>query len=113
MLFTISTPAEIQAKRYVAVDSLQLGTVKYPLRAYVAAPDDAVRGISHNALYNQTEEEFIQDWQAMNKSSPYTITDARPFGKTKSVLIPSINVQALPKQLNFYGTLYACHPFKA
>ncbi|KAH7941304.1 hypothetical protein HPB49_011914 [Dermacentor silvarum] len=111
--FTISTPAEVRAKRYVAVDSLQLGTLKYPLRAYVATPDDAVRGIVYNALYNQTEEEIIQDLQAMNKSSQYTITDARHLGKTKSILITFINVQALPKQLNFHGTLYVCHPFKA
>ncbi|KAH7948700.1 hypothetical protein HPB49_000983 [Dermacentor silvarum] len=98
--FTLSTPAEVRSKRYVSVNSLQLGTVKYPLREYVAAPDDA-------------EQEIIQDLQAMNKSSQYTITDARPLGKTKSILIPFIIVQALPKQLNFYRTLYACHPFKA
>ncbi|KAH7936773.1 hypothetical protein HPB49_003916 [Dermacentor silvarum] len=111
--FTVSTPAKVGATRYVAVDSLLLGTVKYPLRAYVAAPDDAVRGIIYNALYNQPEKYIIQDFEAINKSSQYTITDTRPLDKTKSTLITFINVQALLKQLNFYGTQYACHPFKA
>ncbi|KAH7938166.1 hypothetical protein HPB49_021083 [Dermacentor silvarum] len=96
----------------MGVDSLQLGTVKYPLRAYVAAPGDDVRGIIYNALYNQTEE-IIQNMQALNKSSQYTITDTRPLSNTKSTLITFISVQTLPKQLNFYETLYVCHPFKA
>ncbi|KAH7964972.1 hypothetical protein HPB49_002717 [Dermacentor silvarum] len=95
--FLISTPAEVPAKRYVAVDSLQLGTVKYPLRAYVAAPDDAVRGITHNALYNQTEDEIIQDLQAMNKSSQYTITDARPLGKTRVDVCPHPKSNRCPR----------------
>ncbi|KAH7978239.1 hypothetical protein HPB49_004890 [Dermacentor silvarum] len=42
---TISTPSEPRARLYLQVSELRLSPTSYPLRAYMAAPDNALRGI--------------------------------------------------------------------
>ncbi|KAH7942470.1 hypothetical protein HPB49_024511 [Dermacentor silvarum] len=51
---TISTPSEPRARLYLRVSELRLGPTSYPLRAYMAAPDNALRGIIYNAVDSQT-----------------------------------------------------------
>ncbi|KAL1479351.1 hypothetical protein MTO96_051914 [Rhipicephalus appendiculatus] len=63
---TVSTPSESRARLYLRVSELRLGTISYPLRAYMAAPDNALRGIIYNAVDSQTQGEIIQDLQSMN-----------------------------------------------
>nr|XP_054918611.1 serine/arginine repetitive matrix protein 1-like isoform X4 [Dermacentor andersoni] len=43
----------------------------------MAAPDNALRGIIHNAVDSQTQDEIVQDLQSMNVNTPYAIADAR------------------------------------
>ncbi|KAH7971170.1 hypothetical protein HPB49_019896 [Dermacentor silvarum] len=111
--FTISTPAEDRAQRYVQTQVLKIHDKQFPVRAYIAAPDDAIRGIIYNAIYDQSQEEIFEDLSALNQSKSFTIADARPFGRTKSILVTFVQTKTIPKQLNFYGAVYACHPFKA
>ncbi|XP_077492433.1 uncharacterized protein LOC144103643 [Amblyomma americanum] len=77
--FTIGTPAEVRAKNYVHPQTLQLHDKQFPVKAYIAAPDDAVRGILYNAIYNQTREEIFNDLVALNPSRSYTIADVHPM----------------------------------
>ncbi|KAH7965811.1 hypothetical protein HPB49_011250 [Dermacentor silvarum] len=83
------------------------------MKAYVAAPDNAIKGILYNAVYNQSQEEIFEDLVALNPSRTFTIADARQLGRTKSILVTFINTTEVPRQLNFYGAVYSCHPFKA
>lgn len=110
---TVSTPSEPRMKRYVQLQGLQLNDQQYPMKAYVAAPDNAIKGILYNAVYNQSQEEIFEDLVALNPSRTFTIADARQLGRTKSILVTFINTTEVPRQLNFYGAVYSCHPFKA
>ncbi|KAH8037883.1 hypothetical protein HPB51_018371 [Rhipicephalus microplus] len=63
---TVSTPYEPRACLYLHASELRLGTISYPLRAYMAAPDNALRGINYNAVDSQTQDGIIQNIQSMN-----------------------------------------------
>ncbi|XP_070377353.1 uncharacterized protein [Dermacentor albipictus] len=110
--FTVSTPSEQRTRQYVRTSELHLATQLYPLRAYVAAPDNALRGIIYNAVDNQNQEEIIEDLQAMNPSSTYAIADARQMGRTRSILITFVGTKELPRTVVFNCGLFICHPFR-
>ncbi|KAH7958843.1 hypothetical protein HPB49_005693 [Dermacentor silvarum] len=109
----VSTSSEPRMKRYVQLQGLQLNDQQYPMKAYVAAPVNAIKGILYNAVYNQSQEDIFEDLVALNPSRTFTIADARQLGRTKSILVTFINTTEVPRQLNFYGAVYSCHPFKA
>lgn len=111
--FTISTPAEDRARRYVQLESIKIIDQVYPMKTYIAPPDNAIRGIIYNAIYDQTSEEIFTELKTFNQSPSYLITDARRLGHTKSILVTFINTKSVPKQLRFYGAVYHCHPFIA
>ncbi|KAH7965017.1 hypothetical protein HPB49_002867 [Dermacentor silvarum] len=111
--FTVSTPSEPRMKRYVQLQGVQLNDQQYPMKAYVAASDNAIKGILCNAVYNQFQEEIFQDLKALHPNRIFTIADARQLGRTKSILVTFINTTEVPRQRNFYGAVYSCHPFKA
>ncbi|KAH7945586.1 hypothetical protein HPB49_013229 [Dermacentor silvarum] len=81
-----------------------------PLRAYMAAPDNALRGIIYNAVDSQTQDEIVQDLQSMNVNTPYAIADARQMGRSKSILITFVGT-TLPSAIVFNCVIYRCHPF--
>ncbi|KAL1474368.1 hypothetical protein MTO96_038023 [Rhipicephalus appendiculatus] len=83
-----------------------------PLRAYMAAPDNALRGIIYNAVDSQTQDEIIQDLQSMNVNTPYAIADARRMGRSKSILITFVGTTTLPSTIVFNCGIYRCHPFR-
>ncbi|KAH7973271.1 hypothetical protein HPB52_023336 [Rhipicephalus sanguineus] len=109
---TVSTPSESHARIYLRVSELRLGSISYPLRAYMAAPDNALRGIIYNAVDSQTQEEIIQDLQSMNVNTPYAIADARQMGRSKSILITFVGTTTLPSSIVFNCGVYRCHPFR-
>ncbi|KAH7936695.1 hypothetical protein HPB49_003126 [Dermacentor silvarum] len=47
--FTISTPVEARARTYAQITSITIGTNSTDATAYLAPPDDAVRGVIHMA----------------------------------------------------------------
>ncbi|KAH7980193.1 hypothetical protein HPB49_013729 [Dermacentor silvarum] len=107
---TISTPSEPRARLYLRVSELRLGPTSYPLRAYMAAPDNALRGIIYNAVDSQTQDEIVQDLQAMNVNTPYAIADARQMGRSQSILITFVGTTTLPSAIVFNCGIYRCHP---
>lgn len=109
---TISTPSEPRARLYLRVSELRLGPTSYPLRAYMAAPDNALRGIIYNAVDSQTQDEIVQDLQAMNVNTPYAIADARQMGRSQSILITFVGTTTLPSAIVFNCGIYRCHPFR-
>ncbi|KAH7967580.1 hypothetical protein HPB52_000143 [Rhipicephalus sanguineus] len=109
---TVSTPSESHARLYLRVSELRLGSISYPLRAYMAAPDNALRGIIYNAVDSQTQEEIIQDLQSMNVNTPYAIADARQMGRSKYILITFVGTTTLPSSIVFNCGVYRCHPFR-
>ncbi|KAH7980914.1 hypothetical protein HPB49_020056 [Dermacentor silvarum] len=109
---TVSTPSEPRARLYLRVSELRLGPTSYPLRTYMAAPDNALRGIIYNAVDSQTQDEMIQDLQAMNVNTPYAIADARQMGRSLSILITFVGTTTLPSAIVFNCGIYRCHPFR-
>ncbi|KAH6933594.1 hypothetical protein HPB50_016736 [Hyalomma asiaticum] len=97
----VSTPSESRARLYLRVSELRLGTISYSLRAYMAAPDNALRGIIYNAVDSQTQDEIIQDPQSMNVNTAYAIADARRMGRSKSILITFVGTATLPSSIVF------------
>ncbi|KAL3251489.1 hypothetical protein MRX96_055100 [Rhipicephalus microplus] len=55
---TVSTPFKPRARLYLCASELHLGTISYSLRAYMAAPDDALHGVIYNAVISQTQDEI-------------------------------------------------------
>ncbi|KAH7949286.1 hypothetical protein HPB49_007281 [Dermacentor silvarum] len=109
---TVSTPSEPRARLYLRVSELRLGPTSYPLRAYMAAPDNALRGIIYNAVDSQTQDEIVQDLQSMNVNTPYAIADARQMGGSKSILVTFVGTTTLPSAIVFKCGIYRCHPFR-
>ncbi|KAH6933651.1 hypothetical protein HPB50_017363 [Hyalomma asiaticum] len=97
----VSTPSESRARLYLRVSELRLGTISYSLRAYMAAPDNALRGIIYNAVDSQTHDEIIQDLQFMNVNTAYAIADARRMGRSKSILITFVGTATRPSSIVF------------
>ncbi|KAH7953329.1 hypothetical protein HPB49_007176 [Dermacentor silvarum] len=108
---TVSTPSEPHARLYLRVSELRLGPTSYPLRAYMAAPDNALRGTIYNAVDSQTQDEIVQDLQSMNVNTPYAIADARQMGRSQSILITFVGTTTLPSAIVFNCGIYRCHPF--
>ncbi|KAH7979398.1 hypothetical protein HPB49_009342 [Dermacentor silvarum] len=109
---TVSTPSEPRARLYLRVSELRLGPTSYPLRAYMAAPDNALRGIIYNAVDSQTQDEIVQDLQSMNVNTPYAIADARQMGRSQSILITFVGTTTPPSAIVFNCGIYRCHPFR-
>ncbi|KAH7966796.1 hypothetical protein HPB49_019602 [Dermacentor silvarum] len=78
----------------------------------MAAPDNALRGIIYNAVDSQTQDEIVQDLQAMNVNTPYAIADARQMGRSPSILITFVGTTTLPSAIVFNCGIYRCHPFR-
>ncbi|KAH7985296.1 hypothetical protein HPB49_026506 [Dermacentor silvarum] len=109
---TVSTPSEPRARLYLQVSELCLGPTSHPLRAYMAAPDNALRGIIYNAVDSQAQDEVVQDLQSMNVNTPYAIADACQMGRSKSILITFVDTTTLPSAIVFNCGIYRCHPFR-
>ncbi|KAH8031739.1 hypothetical protein HPB51_020734 [Rhipicephalus microplus] len=91
----VSTPYEPRARLYLHASELRLGTISYPLRAYMAATDNALRDIIYNAIDSHTQDEIIQNLQSMNLNTPYAFADARRMGRSKSILITIVGTTIL------------------
>ncbi|KAH7953446.1 hypothetical protein HPB49_008706 [Dermacentor silvarum] len=107
---TISTPSEPRARLYLRVSELRLGPTSYPLRTYMAAPDNTLRGIIYNAVDSQTQDEIVQDLQAMNVNTPYAIAAASQMGRSQSILITFVGTTTLPIAIVLNCGIYRCHP---
>ncbi|KAL1423180.1 hypothetical protein MTO96_021346 [Rhipicephalus appendiculatus] len=94
-LLTVSTPSESRTRLYLRVSELLLGTISYPLRAYMAAPDNALRGIIYNAVDSQTQDEIIQDLQSMD---PHT-SDPKIAALEAPIAAQQLQIQELTHQL--------------
>lgn len=79
----------------------------------MAAPFYAIKGITYNAVYDQTKDEIFEDIINLNKSRNYTIADARQLDKTNSLLITFIWTKDVPREFIFFCSIYTCYPFKA
>ncbi|KAH7978137.1 hypothetical protein HPB49_004603 [Dermacentor silvarum] len=106
------TPSEPRARLYLRVSELRLGPTSYPLRAYMAAPDNDLHGIIYNAVDSQTQDEIVQDLQAMIVNTSYAIADARQMGRSQSILITFVGTTTLPSAMVFNCGIYRCHPFR-
>ncbi|KAH7953096.1 hypothetical protein HPB49_004599 [Dermacentor silvarum] len=89
-----------------------LGPTSYLLRTYMAAPDNALRGIIYNGVDSQIQDEIVQDLQSMNVNMPYAIADARQMGHSKSILVTFVGTTTIPSAIVFNCGIYRCYPFR-
>ncbi|KAH7958820.1 hypothetical protein HPB49_005435 [Dermacentor silvarum] len=107
----VSIPSEPRVRLYLRVSELRLGPTSYPRPAYMAAPDNYLRGIIYNAVDCQTQGKIVEDLQSMNVNTPYAIADACQMGHSISILITFVGTTTLPSAIVFNCGIYRCHPF--
>ncbi|KAH7965429.1 hypothetical protein HPB49_007614 [Dermacentor silvarum] len=105
--FTISTPVEARARIYAQITSITIGTNSTDATAYLAPPDDAVRGVIHMAHSGEPHAEIINGLVPFNPELP--IIDARSFGKKRSIII-TFTTGPLPKAIRFWAGVHTCFP---
>ncbi|KAH7977479.1 hypothetical protein HPB49_001874 [Dermacentor silvarum] len=103
--FTISTPVEARARAYAQITSITIGTNSADATAYIAPPDDAVRGVIHMAHTGESHAENVP----FNPELP--IIDARSFGKKRSIII-TFATGPLPKAIRFCAGVRTCFPHR-
>ncbi|KAH7970856.1 hypothetical protein HPB49_016196 [Dermacentor silvarum] len=107
--FTISTPVEARARTYAQITSITIGTNSTDATAYLAPPDDAVRGVIHMAHSGESHAEIINGLVPFNPELP--IIDARSFGKKRSIII-TFATGPLPKAIRFWAGVHTCFPHR-
>ncbi|KAL3211769.1 hypothetical protein MRX96_036278 [Rhipicephalus microplus] len=83
-----------------------------PPTAYMAAPDNTLRGIIHNAIDSQTQDDINQDLQSMIVNTPCAIAGARRMGRLKFILITFVGTTILYSSIVFNCGFYRCHLFR-
>ncbi|KAK8769140.1 hypothetical protein V5799_014395 [Amblyomma americanum] len=106
--FTISTPVDTKAQKYVDLKNLKLEDQTFEMSAYFSPPDDSVRGIICHAHSGENYTKIMDGLIPFNPILP--IVDARQLRKTTSVLL-TITGTKVPQSLCFRGGLYICYLF--
>lgn len=109
--FTVNSPSAERIKKYVSLQTLKITDQMYPVNAYIAAPDEAIKGIAYNVLEGQTRKEILEDIRDLNRGCQ--IAEARKLGKTSSLLITLTGTHEVPSQICLFGGVYMCYPFRA
>ena len=107
--FTISTPVEDRARAYAHITSIPIGTSSADVTAYLAPPDDAVRGVIHMAHSGESHAEILEGLVPFNRGLP--IIDARPLGKKGSIII-TFATGPVPKAIRFWAGIHTCFPHR-
>ncbi|KAH7970321.1 hypothetical protein HPB49_003766 [Dermacentor silvarum] len=100
--FTISTPVEARARTYAQITSITIGTNSTDATAYIAPPDDAVRGVIYRAHSGESHAEIINELVPFKPELP--IIDARSFGKSGQSL--SLSPLDLCRKLSAFGRVF-------
>ncbi|KAH7941746.1 hypothetical protein HPB49_016911 [Dermacentor silvarum] len=110
--YTVATPSEQRARQYVAIKNIQLEDETFEVNAYIAPPDESVRGICYNIYSGHSNHEMLQDLQQRNRGKNFEIAGARRLGQTKSVLIIFVNTTRVPESIDLFGGVVRCYYFK-
>ncbi|KAH7965710.1 hypothetical protein HPB49_009972 [Dermacentor silvarum] len=110
--YTVATPSERRAQQYIAIKNIQLENETFELNAYIAPPDESVRGICYNIYSGHSNHEMLRDLQQCNKGKNFEIAGARRLGQTKSVLIIFVNTTRVPETIDLFGGVVRFYYFK-
>lgn len=103
-IIVASTPSMNRAEKYNAIRKLRIGGKTYEVTAYVAPPEDTIKGVIHNIPEYDSAE-------AITKSLVYrknpTILQARRMGRSNSVIIV-FEGNTVPHYIYYRGAEYRC-----
>ncbi|XP_065281725.1 uncharacterized protein [Dermacentor albipictus] len=109
--FTVSTPSMERAGKYAEVQHIKILDQVYSTCAYVAAPDNSIKGIAYHVLEDQSHAKIMDDIVKVNPQ--LEISDARRMGKSsKALFITFANTKRVPDSIRFGGGIHNCNLFR-
>lgn len=106
-VFTISTPVQANALRYVTVKQIKIEGKDVIMTSYIAPPDRALQGIIYRAYDGETQQEMMTEFHKRNPE----IVQARTMGRTSKSLLLHFDADELPDSIVYFGVLYPVYPF--
>lgn len=105
----LSTPHEQVAGRLREISQLKIRGQIHPFNAYVADPEDVLRGIVHGLPPGTTQAELMANLRI--RTQGVNIERARMLGSSKSAII-TFTGNVLPRCVYFMGAEAICYPYK-
>ncbi|KAL1478728.1 hypothetical protein MTO96_034887 [Rhipicephalus appendiculatus] len=99
-----STPDETIATKLQAVTELNLGSQRYEMQAYIAAPDNSCKGVIIGPEKNTSPTELLDNIYAPDAE----VLHARMIGSTNTALITFAGLQ-VPRYVYYYRAEYRCY----
>ncbi|KAL1444675.1 hypothetical protein MTO96_045462 [Rhipicephalus appendiculatus] len=99
-----STLDETIATRLKAVTELNLGSQRYEMQAYIAAPDNSCKGVIIGPEKNTSPTELLDNIYAPDAE----VLHARMMGSTNTALITFAGLQ-VPRYVYYYRAEYRCY----
>ncbi|KAL1473621.1 hypothetical protein MTO96_038569, partial [Rhipicephalus appendiculatus] len=108
-IIIVSTPEENVARHLREITRLNIRGHIYPFNAYVADPEDVLRGVIHGKPTGTSQNELMASLRI--RTQGVTIERARMLGSSKTALI-TFTGSTLPRCAYFMGAEALCHPYK-
>ncbi|KAL1477953.1 hypothetical protein MTO96_035344 [Rhipicephalus appendiculatus] len=105
----LSTPHEEVAGRLREISQLKIRGQIHPFNAYVADPEDVLRGIVHGLPPGTTQADLMANLRI--RTQGVKIERARMLGSSKSAII-TFTGNVLPRCVYFMGAEAICYPYK-
>ncbi|KAL1446653.1 hypothetical protein MTO96_044503 [Rhipicephalus appendiculatus] len=99
-----STPEETIATKLQAVTELNIGSQRYEMQAYIAAPDNSCKGVIIGPEKNTSPTELLDNIYAPDAE----VLHARMMGSTNTALITFAGLQ-VPRYVYYYHAEYRCY----
>ncbi|KAH8042462.1 hypothetical protein HPB51_023472 [Rhipicephalus microplus] len=108
-IIILSTPHEQVAGRLREINQLKIRGRIHPFNAYVADPEDVLRGIVHGLPPGTTQADLMANLRI--RTQGVKIERARMLGSSKSAIL-TFTGDVLPRCLYFMGAEAICYPYK-
>ncbi|KAH8035790.1 hypothetical protein HPB51_008617 [Rhipicephalus microplus] len=108
-IIILSTPHEQVAGRLREINQLKIRGRIHPFNAYVADPEDVLRGIAHGLPPRTTQADLMANLRIPTQGGK--IERARMLGSSKSAII-TFTGDVLPRCVYFMGAEAICYPYK-
>ncbi|KAH7964135.1 hypothetical protein HPB51_027627 [Rhipicephalus microplus] len=108
-IIILSTPHEQVAGRLREINQLKIRGRIHPFNAYVADPEDVLRGIVHGLPPGTTQADLMANLRI--RTQGVKIERARMLGSSKSAII-TFTGDVLPRCVYFMGAEAICYPYK-
>ncbi|KAL3203867.1 hypothetical protein MRX96_041659 [Rhipicephalus microplus] len=106
---TLATTNQETALKLVKIRSITSNAKAYVVTAYIAMAGDTARGMISNAVWDETEEELLQELQTRNPEAGILLE--RRMGKSKSII--TFANGPIPRRIIYYGGSAPVHAIQS